>query len=201
MQRSTLYDELRVLIMKRCLSLASGIILILGSQAVLAQHRGSHGAGASGAPGAPPVSDDLKQFDAAVALQASPEQVHQFTEWAKDTVLARKYAQDLLATNKSGSSFNTVPLTDATDDLATDQERFVGGFTPTQKAGLKEMSKKVGKAGSEVARSSRAIRASSIDPSQLASAVAKLDKALEELQTHQSAIAGAMGIKSGENSQ
>jgi hypothetical protein len=187
--------------MKRWLNLGCGIVLILGSQAALAQHRGSHGAGAAGAPGAPPVSDDLKQFDAAVALQASPEQAHQFTEWAKDTALARKYAQDLLATNKTGSSFNTIPLTDATDDLGIDQERFVGGFTPTQKAGLKELSKKVGKAGSEVARSSKSLRASSTSPSQFASVAGKLDKALEELQTHQSAIAAAMGIKNSESSQ
>lgn len=187
--------------MKRWFSLACGIVLILGLQAALAQHRGSHGAGAAGSPGAPPVSDDLKQFDAAVALQASPEQAHQFTEWAKDTALARKHVQDLLAMGKTGSSLNTTPLTDATDDLQIDQERFVGGFTPSQKSGLKDLSKKVGKAGSEVARTSKALRTSDTSQSQFASVAGKLDKVLEELQTHQSAIAAAMGIKSDESAK
>ncbi len=102
---------------------------------------------------------------------------------------------------KTGSSLNTTPLTDATDDLQIDQERFVGGFTPSQKSGLKDLSKKVGKAGSEVARTSKALRTSDTSQSQFASVAGKLDKVLEELQTHQSAIAAAMGIKSDESAK
>jgi hypothetical protein len=189
--------------MKRIAKLACAIALCLASHAASAQHRGNRGAGAAGAPIGTPANDDLKQFDLAVVLQASPEQAHQFGEWTKDTTLARSKAHELLErSRKAGqadSTPNPDPVSDAVDDLQIDQERFLSGFTTAQKSGMKDLIKKAGKVNSEITRQMKALRASG-HSTEIAGVIERLDRALSELQSHQLAMASEMGIKSGESS-
>lgn len=188
--------------MTRCIWLMIAV-LALSSQVMVAQHRGSHGAGVAGAPTGAGPSDDLKEFNREVALQATPEQAVQFLEFAKNTALARKNAQDLLQmSQKNGDApLQTDPLTDALDDVHTDHQRFISSLTAAQKSGLKELTKKLNKAEMEVGKGSKSLQVTGRDAKQIADLTEKLDRALGELQTHQTAIAGEMGIKKESNSQ
>jgi uncharacterized membrane protein len=179
--------------MTRWAWLACAVALLIAPQ-LQAQHRGSHGAGTgAGQAGASP-NDSLSDFKRAVALQASPEQTLQFQQWTKDTDIARKSAQQLL---KAASGQNTQALSDALDDAETDHDRFLGSFSAEQRTGLKDLTKKLAKANSEVAKQSKVLRGSGAP----AGEIEKLDMALGDLQASQAAIGREMGIGVERNSQ
>ena len=74
-----------------------------------------------------------------------------------------------------------------------------------QKSGLKEITKKLDKANSDVTKGNKALtrdlERSQIADQQISGVAEKLDKALGDLQTRQLAIAKEMGIQSEESSQ
>jgi hypothetical protein len=183
--------------MKRTAVWMFGMVLLVGPQTVLAQHRGTHGAGAAGAPTGATDSQDLKDFNRTVALQATPEQTDQFKQLMKSMEAARKKVHDLLQVDPKDSNpdalHRSYELADAVDDAQLDNARFVAGLSAAQKSGLKEFTKKLGKANSEISKQSKALRASGRSQA----VVEKLDKALSDLQTNQIAIGREIGISSG----
>ena len=78
-------------------------------------------------------------------------------------------------------------------------------FSAPQKSGLKDITKKLDKANSDVTKGSKALtrdlERSQIAGQQISGVAEKLDKALGDLQTRQLAIAKEMGIQSEESSQ
>jgi hypothetical protein len=159
-----------------------------------AQHRGNRTNAAGNSTG-PPVNEDLKQFDLAVVLQASPEQAKQFSDWANDTDSARKHAEVLTQANTAEAASQTLAFTDVLDDLQTDHDRFFGGFTAPQKAGLKELVKKAAKTNGEITRESKNLKAAGSNPQRVSTLAGKIAKALSELQTEQGDLASQMGIQ------
>ena len=151
-----------------------------------------------------PDPDDPTGFKRAVALQATPDQVIQFRQLTSSTQVARKHAQDLLQlaedASKSNVLYSTNPLTSAVEDARTNTEQFLRSFSAAQKSGLKNFTKKLGKANSDVTNQNNALtvglRHSGIDGKQIASVVEKLDKALGDLQTKQRVVGTEMGIQS-----
>jgi hypothetical protein len=187
--------------------LVCGIVLLMGSHTLLAQRRGGNGAGAGRGPTGVSNTDDLKDFKRAVALQATPDQIIQFQRLTKSTQAARKGAQDLLQlagnTSKLDLFHHVNPLTSAVEEAQTDNGQFLQSFSAMQKSGLKNVTKKLGKADSDVTKQSKALTRglghSGIDGKQIAGVVEKLDKALSDFQTKQLAVGSEMGIQ-GEGS-
>ena len=194
--------------MKRLLWLVCGIALLTTPCALLAQHRGGHGGGTTRAAGGS-TTDDLKDFKRAIALQASPDQVTQFRRLTESTQVARKSAQDLLKLAENASKTDLLRSTDdlagALDKAQTDNQHFLQSFSDAQKSGLKEITKKLDKANSDVTKRSKALardlERSRIAGQQISGVAEKLDKALSDFQTRQLAIGNEMGIQSEDSSQ
>jgi len=194
--------------MNRLIWLVCGIALLLNPHILLAQRRGGHGGGTGRAPAGGSGSDDLKDFKRAMALQASPDQVAQFRRLNESTQVARKNAQDLLnlADNSSKPDLfrSTSLLASALEEVQTDNQKFLQTFSAPQKSGLKDITKKLDKANSDVTKGSKALtrdlERSQIAGQQISGVAEKLDKALGDLQTRQLAIAKEMGIQSEESS-
>jgi len=191
--------------MNRLTWLICCIVLLIDPSISPAQHRGGQGANAGGQGSSrASSSDDLNDFKRAMAVQASPDQVSRFKQSATSTQAAKKAAQDLLQlasnTGKPNLSQTTDALSSAVDEAQTDSQRFLRTFSDAQKSGLKDLTKKLGKANSEITRQNKALGhiagTSAPDAGQIASVAEKLDKALGDFATTQSAIGTEMGIQS-----
>jgi hypothetical protein len=195
--------------MNRLIWLVCGIVLLINPHTVLAQRRGGRGAGTARSPGGVPSPDDLKDFKRAVALQARPDQAVQFRRLTESTQVARKSAQDLLKVAENASKTDlfrfTNPLANALEEAQTDNQNFVQSLSAVQKSGLKEVTKKLGKASSDVTKRSKALtrdlERSQISGQQISGVAEKIDKALTNLQARQLAIGSEMGIQSEGSSQ
>jgi hypothetical protein len=194
--------------MNRLIWLVCGIVLLMNPHILLAQRRGGHGGGTGRAPAGASSTDDLKDFKRAMALQASPDQVVQFQRLNESTQVARKSAQDLLKLADNASKTDlfrpTSLLASALEDAQTDNQKFLQTFSPVQKSGLREITKKLGKANSDVSKGSKALTRDlelpRIAGQQISGVAKKLDKALSDVQARQLAIAKEMGIQSEGNS-
>ena len=195
--------------MNRLTWLACGIVLLVHPHTLLAQRRGGPGAGTPSRPTGVSSTDDLKDFKRAIALQASPGQIVQFRQLTESTQAARKSAQDLLKvaekTNKSELLRSTSPLASALEEVQADNQEFLQSFSAVQKSGLKEVTKKLGKANADVTKRNKALTRnlehSRIAGQQISGVAEKLDKALIDLQARQLAMGSEMGIQSEASSQ
>ena len=193
--------------MNRLTWLICSIVLLMSPHTLLAQHRGGHGASAGGGPTEVPDTDALKDFKRAAALQATPDQVIQFRRLTRSTEVARKGVQDLLRLAERASKPDLLhyanPLTSAVEEAQTDNGQFLRSFSTVQKSGLKDVTKTLGKADSDVAKQknafARALGRSGIGGKQIAGVAEKLDKALRDFQARQLAVGVEMGIQ-GEGS-
>jgi predicted nucleic acid-binding Zn-ribbon protein len=173
---------------------------------MLAQHGGHGGGGHGGAPkaGAADTSDaGLTDFNRALAVQATSDQTSHFPELTSSTETARKLAQELsrpAAKNDGATDFTreTAALKDAVEEAQGSNQDFVKSFTKSQKAGLKELTKKLEKAESEVAKQwkdmEKQLGGAKTATEGVAGSADKLEKALEELQSQQSELGKEMGI-------
>jgi hypothetical protein len=187
--------------------LAIGTFLLLCAPSLLAQHGGHGGSGRRGAPGA--ASSDtsdagLTDFNQALAVQATSDQSSHFQELTRSTEKARKLAQELLgpgakADNATDFSHRTTALKDAVEEAQAGNQDFVKSFTKSQKAGLKESTKKLEKADSEVTKQwknlERQLGGAKAVTEGIAGAADKLEKALEEFQSQQIGLGKEMGIQ------
>ena len=189
--------------MNRLIWLVCGIVLLMNPHTLLAQRRGGRGADTASGPGGVSSTDDLKDFKRAVALQATPDQAVQFRRLTESTQAARKSAQDLskLAEKASKTDLlrSTNPLASALEEVQTDNRIFLQSFSAAQKSGLKEVTKKLGKANSDVTKRNKALtrdlELSRIAGQQISVIAEKLDKTLSDLQARQLAIGSEMGIQ------
>jgi hypothetical protein len=196
--------------MNRMIWPVCGIALLMNPQTLLAQRLGGHGAGTARAPSGVSSTDDLKDFKRVVALQASPDQIVQFRRLTEGTQVARRSAQDLLKlaeiASKTDLSRSHRLLISALEEAQADNQNFLQSFSAVQKSGLKEVTKQLDKANSDVTMRSKALtrdlERSRIGGQQIVSGVAeKLDKALGDLQARQLAMGREMGIQSEGSSQ
>jgi hypothetical protein len=184
------------------------IALLVCPQALIAQ-RGGHGAGV-GRPSAgasnPAPNNDINDFNRAIALQATPDQIAQFQQLTKSTEAARNKAQNLIQhTENNADSSLYADLNDAVGETQSNYQRFVGSFSTSQQTGLKPLTKKLGKTDFAVSKQSKALTQelgrSPIDSKKIANVAEKLDDALTSLRTEQFDIGKEMGIQPEEHSQ
>jgi len=195
--------------MNRLIWLVCGIALLMNPHTLVAQRRGGRGAGTARTAGGVSTPDDLKDFKRAVALQATPDQALQFRRLTESTQAARKSAQDLsqLAEKASKTDLlrSTNPLASALEEVQTDNQIFLRSLSAAQKSGLKDVTRKLGKANSDVTKRNkgltRDLERSPIAGRQISGVAESLDKALSSLQARQLAIGNEMGIQGERASQ
>ena len=190
--------------MKRTLLLVLGIVVLI-SQSAIAQYGGGggHRHGGDSSPSGPTAdtkNGDLKGFERAVALQATPDQISQFQRLTASTQVARKRAQELLELSAKGNKLNwinsTYPLTNGLEETQ-ESDKFLGSFSKEQEDGLKKLAKKLRKSDSEVGSQSKTLSQDVERQSDehIIAALQKLEKALADFQSQQLAIAAEMGIQ------
>jgi hypothetical protein len=195
-------------------ALLIGAALLICPAAMLAQHGGGGGRGSggmgglgsAGAGGARPsgvsTKDDLKDFHRLMALQATPEQKAMFAHIVEDTQTAGgelKALRELLLKKPAAPDFSNqvAGLGEAVEKARTGNQSFIASFSPTQKSGLKDLTKKLQKTDSDLAKQTQELsqlaQPTGIDE-HAASSAADLDKTLATFQSGQLAIGNEMSI-------
>ncbi len=137
--------------MSRLMMLVARTVLLLSASTLLAQHGGPGGGGRRGSPGvASGDSSDasLVDFNRALAVQATSDQISHFPELAKSTEAAKNLAKDFSGMSGKADSVTefyrkTAALKEAVEEAQGSNQDFVKSFTKSQKAGLKELTKKL----------------------------------------------------------
>ena len=182
-------------------------IVLLCTLAALGQHGGPDGGrrSASSGTGSGATTDSgLRDFNHALAVQATPDQASRFQSLAKSTEEARKQSQDLLrldakADDPADFSQHVATLKDAVEGVQSGNRSFVKSLSKSQKAGLKELTKKLDKADSEVTKQKkvldRRLGLPQGDDEAVASLADKMEKALAGFQAEQLSLGKEMGIQ------
>jgi len=183
---------------------ALAAILVFCASSALGQH-GGHGGGRRGAPGSAGTSDSsLQDFNRALAVQATPDQASRFLSLAKSTEAARKQAQDLLrlaakADDPSEFSRHVASLKDAVEEVQSGNRSFVKSLSKSQKSGLKEVTKKLDKADSEITKQKKVLNQSlglpQGDDEGVVGLAYKMEKALADFLAQQLSLGREMGIQ------
>jgi hypothetical protein len=185
--------------------------------AALAQHGGgapggggsvssAGGGGLSGSAGrATGVStkDELKDFRAVLAVQATSQQIVAFNSMVKSAAAAGVELQgflDLLAKANANSDLagRSATVDQALERARTENKKFLDGLSERQKSGLKELTKKLAKSDSDLDQQARALDQMIADPKavpqQIASSAAGLDHALASFRSQQTDLGSEMSI-------
>jgi hypothetical protein len=171
----------------------------------LAAQRGGRRGGAGGTGGRPSGtgstdSSSLKDFDHAVAVQATDEQSAFFSTWAKSVESAQKLTTELTTKDAKAITSQISTLKDAVDEEQSAKERFLRRFSDGQKSGLKEFTKKLEKADSFVLKALKTLDEQSgrqdNNNTQIRSSAERLGQALTNLQSEQRKLGEEMGISS-----
>jgi hypothetical protein len=170
---------------------------------LLAQHRGRGGGGKTGSTGVGDTeSPEAKEFERAAALQARPEQVAVFQQLTKSDQVARKNAAEFLQHAQDADLpdlfHRANSITVAVEEAQSENAQFLLSFSNAQKSGLKDLTKKLAQANSDVTKEdkalSRELERSHLNQKSLAETVQRLDRALADFQARQMSIGTEMGI-------
>jgi hypothetical protein len=187
-------------------ALILAIALAVAPGKLLAQHGGGGGRGMSaGGPNRPSgvgTKDDLQDFHRLVALQATPEQKAMFVRVLQDgqeasqqlKALRDRLQQPASADLPEGASH----LDQAIEKAHTSNQGFVASFSPAQKSGLKDITKKLLKTDLNLARQTRdlsqAIQLAGAVNERALNSLAEIEKMLADFQSGQQLLAGEMSI-------
>jgi len=196
--------------LKRLLVLLCAILLLMTAPTLLAQH-GGHGAGTghppTGASNPTPNTNDMSDFNRAIALQATPDQIARFQQLMKSTEAAKQDAQTLIhavGASKLDSS-RYADLDDTVEEAESTVRQFVTSFSTPQQSELKPQIKKLRKADSELSKQSKALaeelERSKVDDSKIANVLERLNEALMSFQSEMLDIGKEMGIQPQEGAQ
>ena len=141
-------------------ALILGCISLSCSTAVYAQRHGGHGMGGGGSisgisrPTGLDEKDSLKDFHQVLALQATSQQVADFQGLIKSTETAQAevqaFLQQLRKENSTADSGRREALDHALENVRVGNKQFVEGFSAAQKAGLKDLAKRLSKADADL---------------------------------------------------
>jgi hypothetical protein len=184
------------------------VVLLVCPSMLLAQ-RGGHGAGrpSTGATNPTPNTGDMTDFNRAIALPATSDQVAEFQYLNQSTEAASKEAQNLIQPSKNSStpdSSRYTDLSDEVDEAQTNIQHFVSSFSTAQQSGLNPQIKKLSEADSDISKQSKALaqelERSQMDDKKLVAVTEKLDKALTGFRTELIDLGKEMGIQPEEHS-
>lgn len=108
------------------------------------------------------LKDDLKDFHAVLAAQATSQQIIEYTAMLKTTAGASAELQgflELLGKQNNGSELAShgSTLDQAIENARTANKKFLGGFSEQQKSTLKEITKRLIKSDTDLAQQARAL--------------------------------------------
>jgi len=181
-------------------------VLVACPFAFAQRHGGAAGGGMTGLPSGASVpsgiqeQDSLKDFHEAMAVQATAPQVAAFQELVKSTDAAKA---ELKAFLEQQTKAGAVPgsasagFDQALEAARAGNRKFVDGFSPAQKAGLREPTKRLDKADSDLDDAQKKleqISAASASNPELLTRAQSLEKTLEDFADQQLAVGREMGI-------
>jgi hypothetical protein len=178
---------------------ALAIVLVVSPWSLWAQRgggRGAHGNPAGAAKSEPAEDNDLKDFNRAVALQATPQQVDLFRQLAKDTTAAAAKAENL-AQHPEKIKEDASILAYVVEVARDGSHDFLEELSHPQKSGLKAWRKNVERADADVGRSWKALTRDleqKVDDKRIAADNERLRKALAKSLDEQWNLAEKMGI-------
>ena len=176
--------------------------LLLISTLCVAQHHGGHGGmgtvpGGSSRPDGIDEKDSLKDFHQAMAVEATGQQISEFQEVVKSTNAAKDEVE-AWGHSAGGAAGNGIASLDQAVAKARDVNKsFQGGFSETQRSGLKDATKKLEKADSDLAQSVKRLdqaTQSEAPNADMAASADGLNKAITEFSNVQLALGREMGI-------
>jgi hypothetical protein len=190
------------------------IIALLASPCAMFAQHGGHGGGSSiggglngggGRPSGVDSKDDLKDFHAALAVQATSQQIAEYLSMAKSTTAASTELRGFLeqAGNKNNEEAGAMAsrgaaLEQAIEKARTENKTFLEGFSGPQKSGLKETTRKLTKAESELTQHSQELKQRIAEANAGSGAIAAsaqtLEHALTSFQNQQASLGEEMGI-------
>jgi hypothetical protein len=171
---------------------------------------GGEGLSGVGKPTGVDAKDDLRDFHEVMAVQASSQQVIAFDLMLKSTAAASTQLQafrEQLGKENQGSELASRGLTlnQALEKALTQNKAFLEGFSEPQKSGLKEISKRLIKADSDLAQQTNAldqqVREAKAPGSQIATSAQSLEHALASFQSEQLDLGEEMSIGAAKNGQ
>jgi hypothetical protein len=186
-------------------SLVVGIAILLGPGWMLAQHGGGGGGGrgmggGAGAPYGVSTKDDLKDFHRLVALEATAEQKSIFGGAVQDAQTASEQVKGLVEGLKKeppSKQFSdaAVSLGQAIAKARSSNQNFLASFSQAQKSGLKDLTRKLLKTDSDLAKQSQdLVETTGSDNAHASNATADLDKTLASFESGQLALGDEMSI-------
>jgi hypothetical protein len=169
-----------------------------------AQRRAATGSGAGtilARPDGVDSKDSLEDFHHSIAVQATSEQVAEFQALVK-TIDAAKAKLQAFSDEKgkgnppSGSAVSSSDLDQALDASRVGSRKFIDAFSPEQKSGLKDLTKRVGKTDSDFEAEERKLDQSLqiANAADIESRTQSLSKAFNEFSDGQLALGKEMGI-------
>jgi hypothetical protein len=185
-----------------------GSVLLACPIAATAQrHGGSSSGGMNGSvsgsnrPTGVKEEDTLKDFHQTLALQATSQQIAEFQALVKSTGAAQaelqSFLQQVRKENGPTDAAGREALDRALENARTGTKKFQEGFSPAQKAGLKEIAKRLAKSDSDLEQEEKRLD-QSMDAKAPAPEVVPhaetLDKALSDFYNQQLALGREMSI-------
>jgi hypothetical protein len=146
--------------------------------------------------------DDDRNLERLMAVQATPEQTTSFNRLLKDVQAARDRLQSLLKLPESPGSLApsgpAATLDQTVEKLRTASQNLLASFSAVQKSGLKDVTKKVENADSDLDKQrtafTRILQTAKADSASVTASAANLDNALASFQTQQLALGREMSI-------
>lgn len=201
---------------KSALAIALAIALLTSPARMLAQHGG--GGGGRSQPGATSKSviclhdciaphtglgdDDDRNLERLMAVQATPDQTTSFNTLLKDIQAARDRLQSFIKLEQAPAA--TAPadppamLDQTVEKIRAASQTFLASFSSVQKSGLKDVTKKVETADSDLDKQrtafDRTLQSTKADSPPVAASAANLDTALAAFQRQQLALGREMSI-------
>ena len=153
--------------------------------------------------------DDDRNLERVMAVQATPDQTTSFNGLLKDVQAARDRLQSFIklaqAPAASAPSDPPAMLDQTIEKVRTSSHDFLASFSPVQKSGLKDVTRKVENADSELDKQrtafDRILQTGKADSPPVAASAANLDSALASFQNQQLALGGEMSIVLPSNGQ
>lgn len=152
--------------------------------------------------------DDLRDFHEIMAVQASSEQKAAYAVMVKSTAVANAQLQGFVTlldreNNASEIAKRDKSFADAIETARTLNKKFLEGFSEPQKSGLKEITKRLGKADSELAQQARSLDQqveANAASAQMAATARSVEGVLTSFQREQADLGDEMSISNSNGS-
>jgi hypothetical protein len=154
--------------------------------------------------------DDLKDFHAALAVQATSQQIVEYAAMMKSTETAntelKAFLEQLSKQESAAALASRSPtLEQAIERARTENKKFLDGFSDQQKSGLKEITKRLIRADSDLAQQAKALDLEAGNTKAVGQPIAAsaqgLERALTNFQTQQVGLGEEMSIGTGKNGE